>query len=48
MKKLLYLIFVSLAMVSFSQNVTVNIANLKVNNVTVSNGSPIIWEPIPL
>ncbi len=28
-------------MVSFSQTVTVNIANLKVNNVTVPSGSPI-------
>lgn len=41
MKNFLTFLAILLSTVSFSQNVTVSIANLKVNNVTVPNGSPI-------
>tara|TARA_R110002096_G_scaffold433949_1_gene654218 strand:- start:6399 stop:7052 length:654 start_codon:yes stop_codon:yes gene_type:complete len=41
MKKLLSIIILTLTFASFSQNVTVNIANLKANNVTVPSGSTI-------
>lgn len=41
MKKLLPLIFFTLSMVTFSQNVSVGIAELKANYVAVPNGSPI-------